>query len=521
MHVGLHFLGEDDSAVRFGAATFLDVAGAGPGMRSAERLVRLYGKGRPQPREIAQKASAWHGQGCRVQLGNEPNLASEGFGGGLADYAAWFHAVKAQLPGARLYWAGMSPGVPGWRDWYAADLVAPADGIAAHAYGSVDEMRAVVEALLPLGKPLWLAEVNFGAGRSVDRDAWAREHLHPFLDWCADQPLVEAVTYFAHRWPTPDMALATPVDAAGTAIEAELAAFVARRWRASQVAPAAPNAPPNAHQPAVTAETTQESPMTTTRGVDISNNNGPNVDLRALWDDGYRFVAIKASQDTADGGFRDQDFAHYWRDAGEIGFARIAYHMTDPRYASPAQSVTLVQEVVNAAGGLATGDAVAVDVELGQTDPVWLAETLALASEVFEHLVWKYSGDWYTSQEGLENADLARYPSWFVGRPGDPEQVGWSPVRMWQRTLGAGSVRGVPGEVDVDTFLGSLDELLALGKPVPAVESIPVEPPHNSPVVPPEVTAALATLWDYVGPDVGKQEAIVAVKVALGIQEVA
>lgn len=238
MLTGWHFLSDEQpQTVRFPASTFLDVAGVTPGMSSGERLVRLYFKGRPKPAEIAQRAIAWHTQGCRVQLANEPNLPMEEFGGTAEDYAAWFTQVKAlvkaQNPDVRLYWAGMSPGMPEWWKWYQGAWIA--DGIAAHAYGNYDQMRAVVESLIPIGKPIWLAEVNFGAGNQVERDAWARDHLRPFLDWCGGQPLVDAVTYFAYTWPTPDMHTPTPVDGKGTAIEGELAAFLARQSRPQPV----------------------------------------------------------------------------------------------------------------------------------------------------------------------------------------------------------------------------------------------------------------------------------------------
>jgi hypothetical protein len=221
---GFHWLpgAEDAPGAILPASTFLDLAPT-VGMRSPERMCRIYEKGRPRPELFTQKASAWHQQGCRVVALNEPNLEQEGFNGGPDDYRDWFFSVKAKLPGARLYWAGMSPGVPGWRDWYAD--AGMSDGIAAHAYGTFDQMRSIVEALLPLGKKLWLAEVNFGAGQTVNRDDWAITHLLPFLDWCSTVPLVEAVCFFAWKWASPDLDLPTPVDGAGTGIEAVLRAW--------------------------------------------------------------------------------------------------------------------------------------------------------------------------------------------------------------------------------------------------------------------------------------------------------
>lgn len=224
-----HYLSDDDPLPPLGASTFLDVAGATVGMRSPLRLVRPYFKGREDPALFASKARSWHANGAAVKAGNEPNHPLEGFGGGPADYLAWYLAVRTLCPGVRLYWAGMSPGFEGWQNWY--DGAQNADGIAAHAYGTFEQMRAIVAYLVNRfpSTPIWVAECNFGpgAGVTVDRNQWAREYLRPFLDWCAGRPQIEAVSYFAYRWPTPDMPMGTPVDGAGTEIET-----IIRGWRA-------------------------------------------------------------------------------------------------------------------------------------------------------------------------------------------------------------------------------------------------------------------------------------------------
>jgi hypothetical protein len=233
MLVGWHYLpnGEDDPFAPLPASTFLDLAPT-MGIRSPERLCRIFFKGKPQPQEIAQKAKAWHQQGCRVVVGNEPNLPQEGFGGGPDDYADWFAMVGLFAPGVRLYWAGMSPGVLGWEEWYRPVRAAPATGLVVHAYGTLDQMRATVERVAEIypTKPLWLAEVNFGAGQQVDKARWADEHFRPFLDWCSTVPQIEAVSYFAYKWVDPDTPTPTSVDGAGTRIETVL-----RGWATSHV----------------------------------------------------------------------------------------------------------------------------------------------------------------------------------------------------------------------------------------------------------------------------------------------
>ncbi|GEM_PF-6578735 len=228
MQVGWHYLTDDDPLPALASACFLDAAGAGKGMQSPLRLCRLYYKGRPNLDDTITKALGWARMGCKVQLGNEPNHPIEEWSGTPEDYAEWYYRVKAYCPDVQLYWAAPSPGLPYWEEWYTgADN---ADGLTVHAYGSYAEMRAVVEYVLGRfpGKPVWISEVNFGPGpgRVIDRNAWAHDHLQPFLDWCATKPQIEAVSYFAYVWPNPDLASPTPVDGQGTQIE-----FVLRTWK--------------------------------------------------------------------------------------------------------------------------------------------------------------------------------------------------------------------------------------------------------------------------------------------------
>ena len=223
MNVGLHFLENSYNDLPFQASTYLNVAGKEAGRKSSERLERIFFKGRPSPALVSVdvKVSLKEDPGARIQLGNEPNLETEGFGGGPEDYARWFLDIRDRVKEARLYYAGMSPGVPNWQDWYlhpkAQEAISSANGIAVHAYGNLAEVMSAIEPVRFFNKPLWVAELNFAAGRSVDRNAWARAELKPILNYLSSVG-VEAVTYFAYKWPTPDMHLPTPVDAEGTEI---------------------------------------------------------------------------------------------------------------------------------------------------------------------------------------------------------------------------------------------------------------------------------------------------------------
>lgn len=457
MKVGYHHL-DDSCPDVLPASTFLDVAGVEVGMKSPERLARPYFKGRPDPKGFARDVATWHGRGCRVQLGNEPNLPMEGFGGTVPDYADWFLAVANHSPtNARLYYAGISPGLPDWRDWYthplAKQAIARAHGLCVHAYGSLEQIKDVVwwvYSQFP-GKPLWLGEFNFGAGLAADRDAWARGTLRPLLDWLATVPTMEAATYFAWTWPTPDMGLPTPVDARGTEIERVL-----REWT-----------PPQKEQPVI-------------RGIDISNNNG-HVDLRRVKDAGYEFVILKISEDDwGDDDFFDRFAAENLANARALGMGVGVYTFLRPSKSSPAESITLIERALARLGGLQAGESVWLDVEdehfTGDLH-VWLAEALALGSQVFGFPLGKYSADWYTSTRNLEHEDLAPYPTWWASYQAalPAPQAGWGPIRVWQHDVTqAGAVPGVAGRCDVNVFYGTLDDFKALGKPaeVPQVDPV-------------------------------------------------
>jgi hypothetical protein len=248
---GWHFLpgGPIDTEPSMDAATTLDNS-TGSAFRSPNVLVRPYFTGRPDPDQMANKCAEPPCAGHRIQLANEMNLGDEGFGGGPDDYAAWFIAVADRVPaGTRLYYGAPSPGVPGWEQYYRTPLaqqaLARASGIVVHAYGTKDQMLQVVETVNDArpDKPLWIGECNFGAGQQADINAWAHDHLRPFLDACAGMPSVEAVCYFAYWWDQSEH-LPTSVNGVGTEVENVLHSWVSPP-------PFEPTAPEPAREPTV------------------------------------------------------------------------------------------------------------------------------------------------------------------------------------------------------------------------------------------------------------------------------
>jgi GH25 family lysozyme M1 (1,4-beta-N-acetylmuramidase) len=216
----------------------------------------------------------------------------------------------------------------------------------------------------------------------------------------------------------------------------------------------------------------EEQPVTTP-GIDVSNHQGV-IDWPRVAASGVRFAGMKASGDEGIGNvYVDPTFPDNWHQSRANGLVRIAYHYARPSVVSPAASVTTFQRAIQAVGGLAAGDLVALDLEDpgvpdGVSLHVWAAEWLALAEDVFGVRPVKYSAHYYTSTHDLEHDDLARYPVWWASfqTTMPPASPGWSPIRIWQNS-DKGTVPGVSGVVDTDIFLGTVEELRLLGLPAP------------------------------------------------------
>lgn len=231
MYVGHHHL-DESCPYTLPASTFLDETEWGEarghlvGLGSRHWMVRPYVKGNPPVQKLVNLCTPWIMRGGRIQLLNEPNLPHEEFQGGPDEYAQLFEAAARAMPGARLYYAPMSPS-GNWSAWYEFGeprrvIQKYAAGLSVHAYGDANQIADTVGhiRLLYPDKPIWVSEFNFGAGRTVDKNSWAKHQLPAILNW-GESVGIEAMTYFAYRWPRPDGGLegGTPVDAAGSEIE--------------------------------------------------------------------------------------------------------------------------------------------------------------------------------------------------------------------------------------------------------------------------------------------------------------
>lgn len=175
---------------------------------------RPYFTGNPPADWLINECRVITQAGGYCQAGNEENLPDEGWQGGFPAWRQFWRDLNTLYPEGN--WLAMppSPGVPGWDGWVIRD----APRLAVHCYGTLQEMMDVLNWYLAnTSGDLFITECNFAAGRQVDRNQWAHEHLRPFLDLCGSLTRVKFLAYFAHRW-NMSHTLPTPVDAAGTEI---------------------------------------------------------------------------------------------------------------------------------------------------------------------------------------------------------------------------------------------------------------------------------------------------------------
>lgn len=205
-------------------------------------------------------------------------------------------------------------------------------------------------------------------------------------------------------------------------------------------------------------------------GYDISNVNGPNLDVADL-DEPKEFIVAKASQDVS---FVDREFQRHRARARQLGLAFGGYHYGD-NYAQPdgGRSADFFIETI---GEDEEGEFAALDAEHDDDDGYGglhgncLSWVMAWGNRFTQRK--KYKSKLYTNVAGLDEFNL-RHPevadafdlwlaAWGVLTP----PVSPSPFRtygLWQYNADV---------VDKDWWFGTVDELKATGKPkAPSTDS--------------------------------------------------
>lgn len=231
MNVGLRFTEDSYTGYVFPASGYMDVGGSVAGQRSVYKVGRVFHVGAIAPVTWAQRARALAADAH--EAGNEPNLKVEGTWT-RNSYVAWVNTCRA-ASGLYIGYAGISPSNDvqvtqdgTYQEWVRASNDCDVDYVNLHVYaqtlaGLIDLTRELLS--LVGTRKVGISEINFGPGANVniDRNAWARAVLRPFLfEFVKYEPRIMFTLYFAYQW-NADFPIGTPVDAKDTAILSVLA----------------------------------------------------------------------------------------------------------------------------------------------------------------------------------------------------------------------------------------------------------------------------------------------------------
>lgn len=192
----------------------------------------------------------------------------------------------------------------------------------------------------------------------------------------------------------------------------------------------------------------QEYPV---RGIDVSSHNGlMNLDAAAA--DGIRFIFIKATEGST---YRDPNFRINYKKASHAGLKIGAYHFFRFDCDGASQAKNLLETIRNYKLDLG----VAIDVE--ETGNVAGVDSLTIAGNLTSMVeILNLSGcrvTFYSNREGYYDYIRDVAPGaclWICSFQRNPINAEWT---FWQYDH-RGRVEGIRGDVDLDTFCGSLSE---------------------------------------------------------------
>ena len=192
-------------------------------------------------------------------------------------------------------------------------------------------------------------------------------------------------------------------------------------------------------------------------GIDVSHHQG-TIDwqaVKATETQNYpiRFVFMKA---TEGGDYKDRRFAENFRQAGEVGLMRGAYHFYNPNSDPIRQADFFISQVKLEKGDLAP----VLDIERKPRSQAQLqADLVKFLNRLEQHYGVKpiiYTSYKYMTRY-LNTPEFDNYPLWIAHYYVDTlsYEGAW---QFWQHT-DYGTVPGIDESVDLNVFNGSLDEL--------------------------------------------------------------
>jgi lysozyme len=206
------------------------------------------------------------------------------------------------------------------------------------------------------------------------------------------------------------------------------------------------------------------------RGIDVSYYQG-NIDWAEVAGAGYQFAIARINH----GDFMDPEFDDNWAGIKSVGMIRGAYQYFDPGGDVSWQA----QVVIDKLGKIAPGDLPAV-IDVESTDglpPAQVAqavgEWLALVEEGTGKKPIIYTGKYFW-QDNVQTDEFNDHKLWHAQYPNAcqppaaPPDCGscaniadqWDDIFVWQYSS-SGSVPGIAGNVDMNVYFGTYEELLA------------------------------------------------------------
>lgn len=190
------------------------------------------------------------------------------------------------------------------------------------------------------------------------------------------------------------------------------------------------------------------------RGLDVSHYQ-KRIDWASVERDSFAFVFIKASEGQE---YKDSLFQLNWKALESSRMRRGAYHFFRPTVAPEIQAQNFIEQVVLLPGDLPpvldveVEDAVEIEV-IRSSMRRWLE--LVEAHYGIRPIVYTYMDFYHEHLQG----QFEDYPLWLARY--NRKQPVESPWLFWQYS-NTGTVKGIPEEVDLNVFRGSLAGLDSL-----------------------------------------------------------
>ncbi len=217
-------------------------------------------------------------------------------------------------------------------------------------------------------------------------------------------------------------------------------------------------------------------------GLDVSYWQA-DINWQAVRAAGVRFVFIKATEGV---GYTDSTFPGNWEGAGVAGLLRGAYCFFHPNQDAVQQAERFVSVVKEREDDGELPCSIDLEVTDGVSNKNVIAAVKTWLDEVERRLGRRpliYSGLSFLEStlvtQGQPPAWAGEYPLWlgwfpkkYVTGMSPLMPRAWSAWTFWQYS-GKGRINGIQGDVDLDLFNGTMEDLIAFaGKGAPATVSI-------------------------------------------------